>query len=81
VLRLELPLRVVLKLGRLDSRSELLDRIGAPGAPEDVDGLDEKGCERPAFASVFSAVLSRKEVPNGELVAGSSSWRVGISKE
>lgn len=79
MLRLELPLRVVLKLGRLDSRSELLDRIGALTAPEDVEGLDGRVCERPAFVRVFSTVLSRKEEPNGELGTDSSSCREGIS--
>jgi hypothetical protein len=78
VLRLELPLRVVLKLGRPESRSELLDRSGPRTTLGDVEGLDGS-CERPAFASVFSTVLSRKEVPCGELGTGSSSWREGIS--
>lgn len=77
VLLLELPLRVVLKLGRPEFLSVLLDRTwGRP--PDDDEGL--AGGSR-ALAAVFSAVVARKEGPNGDVGAELSSSKDGISVE
>lgn len=76
MLLLELPLRVVLILGRREFLSELLERmIGR--LPEGEDGLDEE--RRAALAAVFSAVVAWNDAPKGDTGAELSSSREGIS--